>query len=393
MGRVEQVYNKTAMIRTHVIPCSLPKPTADALNRASGSIYTCTLVTHYRVYRKRGKKTRHWLSQFAAARLNDYLTRDDPPLLHAHSKDAAQQAFYKACKVAKANRHLGANYPHKRKYWRTTIWKSTAIRRMGDALVLARARGVSPITLRLPDHLRNVLRVLEVRLVYDRISDHYTWHLVVENGRQPKETPGTNVVSVDLGEIHPAVVGDEQEATIITCRERRHEQQGHAKRLASLSKALSRKKIGSRRYWRLKKARTRLRVKHKHIMRDLEHKISRAVVEVATQRRAGTIVIGDVRDIADGVEQGKVRNQQSSQWNHGQIRKNVTYKAEAEGISVVLIDEHYTSQTCPQCGKRHKPHGRTYSCGRCGFSAHRDVVGQINILSRYTTGQVSLFAL
>jgi hypothetical protein len=66
-------------------------------------------------YRKRGKKTRHWLSQFAAARLNDYLTRHHPPLLHAHSKDAAQQAFYKACKVAKANRHLGASYPHKRR--------------------------------------------------------------------------------------------------------------------------------------------------------------------------------------------------------------------------------------------------------------------------------------
>jgi len=70
---------------------------ADALNRASGSIYTCTLVTHYRIYRKRGNKTRHWLSQFAGMRLNDYLSRDEVPLLHAHSKDAAQEAFYRGC--------------------------------------------------------------------------------------------------------------------------------------------------------------------------------------------------------------------------------------------------------------------------------------------------------
>jgi len=130
-----------------------------------------------------------------------------------------------------------------------------------------------------------------------------------------------------------------------------------------------------------------MRAKHKQVMRDLEHKISRAVVEVARERQAATIVIGDVRDIADGVQQGKVRNQQSSQWNHGQIRKYVTYKAEAEGISVVLIDEHYTSQTCPQCGKRHKPRGRSYACGRCGFSTHRDVVGQINILSVFRHGE------
>lgn len=376
------------MIRTHIIECHLKRAEADALNQASGAIYTQTLITHYRIYRKRGRSKRHWMSQFAAMRLNDYLTRDKPPLLHAHSKDAAQEAFYKACKTAKTNRALGANYPHKRKMWRTTIWKQRGIRRQGERLLLSRARGLPPIIVELPEHLRDVLRVLEVRLVYDRRARRYTWHLVVENGKQPKDAPGANVVSVDLGEIHPAVVGDEQQATIITCRERRHQQQGHAKRLAKLSQALSRKIKGSRRYRRLTRARTRMRAKHKRVMRDMEHKISRAVVDVAVERRAGAIAIGDVRDIADGVNHGKQHNQQSSQWNHGRIRQYITYKAEAEGIAVELVDEHYTTQTCPNCSERHKPRGRTYVCGRCGFSAHRDVVGQINILSRYKTGQV-----
>src|SRR5262245_3560429 len=376
------------MIRTHIIECHLKRAEADALNQASGAIYTQTLITHYRVYRKRGHKKRHWLSQFAAMRLNDYLTRHEQPLLHAHSKDAAQEAFYKACKTAKANRHLGANYPHKRKHWRTTIWKQSAIRRQGDRLLLSRAKGLPPIAVELPEHLHDVLRVLEARLVYDRRAHRYTWHLVVENGKQPKAAPGTNVVAVDLGEIHPAVVGDEQQATIVTCRERRHEQQGHAKRLAKLSKALSRKTKRSRRYRRLQRARTRLRAKHKRVMRDMEHKISRAVVNVAVEWQAGTIAIGDVRDIADGVDHGKQHNQQSSQWNHGQVRQYITYKAEAEGITVELVDEHYTTQTCPNCSRRHKPRGRTYTCGRCGFSTHRDVVGQINILSRHKTGEV-----
>jgi len=376
------------MIRTAIIDCHLKRTEADALNRVSGAIYSQTLVTHYRVYRKRGQRKRHWLSQFAGMRLNDYLTRDEPPLLHAHSKDAAQEAFYKACKTAKANRALGANYPHKRKWWRTTIWKQSAIRRQEDRLLLSRAKGLPPIAVELPEQLRDVLRVLEVRLVYDRRAHRYTWHLVVENGKQPKAAPGMNVVAVDLGEIHPAVVGDGQQATIITCRERRHQQQGHAKRLAKLSKALSRKRKGSRRYRRLQRARTRMRAKHKRVMCDMEHKISRAVVDVAVERQSGTIAIGDVRDIADGVDHGKQHNQQSSQWSHGQVRQYITYKAEAEGIAVELVDEHYTTQTCPNCSQRHKPRGRRYSCGRCGFSAHRDVVGQINILSRYKTGQV-----
>jgi putative transposase len=377
-----------AMIRTHIIECHLNRAEADALNRASGTLYTRTLVTHYRAYRKRGTRTRHWLSMYAGKRLNDYLTRDEQPLLHAHSKDAAQEGFYKACKTAKTNRQNHAKYPHKRKRYRTTIWKQSGIRRQAQKLLLARAKGQQAIIIPLPIDLREVLRFLEVRLVYDKRARRYTWHLVVENGKQPKMAPGSNVVSVDLGEIHPAVVGDEQQATIVTCRERRHVQQGHTKRLAKLSKAISRKQKGSRRHKRLLRTRTRMRAKHKRVMRDMEHKISRAVVTVAAEQQAGTIALGDVRDVADGVDQGKQRNQQSSQWNHGQIRKYISYKAQAEGIVVELVDEHYTTQTCPNCSKRHKPRGRNYSCGQCGFSSHRDVVGQINILSRYSTGEV-----
>ena len=89
-------------------------------------------------------------------------------------------------------------------HWRTTIWKQSAIRRRGETILLARARNQPPISIALPIHLRELLRILEVRLVYDRRAQRYTWHLVVENGKQPNAPPGTNVVSVDLGEIHPA---------------------------------------------------------------------------------------------------------------------------------------------------------------------------------------------
>jgi hypothetical protein len=125
------------MIRTVVIPCSLSKAQADALNRQSTRIYSTVLTTNYRIYRR--SHQRRWLSRAGAERLNDYLSSDDPQLLHAHSKDAAQQAFYAACKTAKSNRQSGANYPHKRKYWRTTIWKQTGIRDRGDHLLLSRA--------------------------------------------------------------------------------------------------------------------------------------------------------------------------------------------------------------------------------------------------------------
>ena len=371
------------MIRTHTIPCRLPRAWADALNRASGTIYTGILVVHWRVLRKKHL----WLSQTAGTRWSDRRTRAP---LHAHSIDAAQHGFYQACATTRALRRAGwsrAKFPHHRKTFRTTVWKNTAIRHKADTLELSNGRGQPQIVIALPSSLHEVLRVLEVRLVYDKKACHYTWHIVVENGKQPRPAPGGNIVAVDLGEIHPATVGDEQEATIVTCRERRHQSQGHAKRLGQINRALARKRKGSRRHQRLVRAKARMKAKHQRVMRDLEHKISRAVVETAVDQKAGTLVLGDVRDVADGVDCGPVHNQRMSQWDHGKIRQYIEYKAEGEGIAVKLEDEAYTSQTCPHCGHRHKPKGRRYCCPACGFQAHRDVVGQVNILSRYRHGE------
>jgi putative transposase len=310
--------------------------------------------------------------------------------LHAHTIDAAQEGFYKACAVTRGLRKAGfseAKFPYHRKTYRTTVWKNTGIRREGDVLVLSNGRGAAKVTIAIPERLRDALRFLEVRLVDDKLARRYTWHIVVETGKAPKPAPGTNVVGVDLGEIHPAVVADEKSAVIITCRERRHESQGHNKRLAKINRAIARKKQGSRRRKRLNRAKARMKAKHKRVMRDMEHKISRAVVDAAVERKAEIIVLGDVRDVADKVDCGKVQNRKISEWNHGRIRQYVEYKAQAEGIKVELEDEAYTTQTCPNCPHRHKPRGRVYRCPACGTQAHRDVVGAVNILSKFKHGE------
>ncbi len=383
------LWYSAVMIRTHVISCKLPRARADALNLESGRVYTGVLVAHWRTVRKKNL----WLSEKSGTRWSDMRAT---PTMHAHTIDAAQQGFYKACDTTRGLRKAGfteARFPHWTKKFRTTIWKNTGIKRNGDVLELSgggrtkKEREERKISLPIPMALRDALRFLEVRLVYDKKARRYFWHIVVENGKQPKPSPGDNVVSVDLGEIHPAVVGDEAVATVITCRERRAESQGHAKRSAKIQKAASRKRKGSRSHRRLMKAKSRMKAKHNRVLQDMEHKISRAIVDTAAERKAGTIAIGDTRDIADGVDCGKVQNGRMSRWNHGKISDYVEYKAAAEGIVVELVDEHHTSQTCPNCEHRHKPRGRKYRCPACGFQAHRDVVGQVNILSVFRHGE------
>ena len=164
-----------------MLPCTLPPEVADALNRESGRIYSQVLVEHYRIYRKKGI----WLSAASAEKLNDCYNRQGTPLLHSHSIDAAQQGFYKACKTTHANRNDGAKYPRRRKYYRTTTWKHSGIRRDGDDLLLALARGRAGVRIRLPEALRTLpdTSFRTVDLVYNRARRGYAWHLAIEDGR------------------------------------------------------------------------------------------------------------------------------------------------------------------------------------------------------------------
>jgi IS605 OrfB family transposase len=79
----------------------------------------------------------------------------------------------------------------------------------------------------------------------------------------------------------------------------------------------------------------------------MEHNVSRAVVTWAKERAVGTLVIGDVRDVADGKRLRALSQQKIGVWSHGRQRAYITYKAAAAGIAVTLVEEAYTSQTCP----------------------------------------------
>lgn len=380
------------MIRTHIIPCTLPADQTRALNRESGRIYTATLVHHYRVYRQAGKV---WLSPLKHDRVLKAFCGET--FLHAHSYQAAQQDFYEACKTAKALKKSNplARYPHKRKFFHTTTWKNTGITVVDGRMRLALARGHTPVWMALPDHLATLppSAFRQVQLVYSHATKRSCWHITVEDGIIPHPTTDTAVMAVDLGEIHPAACTNGEKATIISCRALRANAQHRNKKTADLQEMIARCKPRSRRWKKLVASRKRLQAQTETKQRDMLHKVSRAVVAEAQAMHAGTIVIGDVRDIADNTKTEKrlsrENRQKISNWPHGQLRQYVIYKAAAVGIAVELINEAYTSKTCPRCGHLNKPKGRNYTCSLCGFAGHRDNVGSTNILSKRITGHLA----
>jgi putative transposase len=362
------------MIRTHAFPCKLNRTEADTLNRESGRLYTQTLVWHYRIYRRKGI----WLSPSASERLGDALSDTS---LHAHSRDAAQPSFYKACQTAKAHRGIGGKYPHQRKFYRTTVWKSTGLRLQDSQLRLARVRGLEPITVELPNPLKHLpaTAFLEMRLVYNQSSRHYEWHIVVEDGLLPKTPTGEKTLAIDLGEIHPMAVANEQgQVLIVTARQLRSLNRYRNKRLGAFSRQQATKVQRSRSWKRLQRRKNKFLAKNERQRRDIEHKITRTVVNHAVSEKARRVVMGDIRDIADGKRLNRKNQQKISDWSHGKQAQYLSYKLSAEGILLERQSEAYSSQTCPKCGALHKPQGRNYRCPQCGLVAPRDSVGACN---------------
>ena len=61
----------------------------------------------------------------------------------------------------------------------------------------------------------------------------------------------------------------------------------------------------------------------------------------------------------------------------------LAFKAECAGKQVIKVSPAYTSQTCSNCGSRHKLKlsDRIFHCPICSLSLNRDVNAALNILA------------
>jgi hypothetical protein len=169
------------MMRVQIFPYPRAKAAADALNRERGRHSTTVLGWHSRISRRSG----HWLSEYVARRLEDAL--GGHVIVHAHSRAAAHAGFYAVCTVAKSQQRRGLDLrdPHRRHVSRTTPReaprKPPGIRHPGlrvcaGVLVLARARGLEPIRVTLPERLRTAPASADKpgEWVWDQAGRRYT---------------------------------------------------------------------------------------------------------------------------------------------------------------------------------------------------------------------------
>lgn len=343
----------------------------DELARECGRLYSQTLVSFWRTVRKNGI----WLKPKHLMRWHNSTK------LHAHTADACVQAFFSALKSWRELRkvHPDAKPPRRRKRYFRIEYKQSAMKLKDGQLRLSNGKGNAPLILDWRWELPQTIVIRWTGTQYEALA---TYKVTESTIQQPI---GEKVCGIDMGEIHMAVAHDGEYTHILNGRLLRSKRQYQNKLKARLSPLIDRKKKGSRRRKKLVKSKKQQLRKIKHQIRDIEHKQTSKLINTLYQDGVQTLVIGDVRDIRQGLDVGSKTNQKLHQWSHGATRFNLTYKAERMGMRVVLQEESYTSKTCPSCGHRRKSsvQGRTFSCRKCGFPFHRDGVGAMNIRYKY----------
>jgi putative transposase len=113
------------------------------------------------------------------------------------------------------------------------------------------------------------------------------------------------------------------------------------------------------------------------IVKDLNHKISRKIVDIAIENNSG-IKLEDLTGIRENKKQRKSFRYALHSWSFYQLQMFLEYKAKLHGVKIVYIDPAHTSQSCSICGLIGNRNRKSFKCS-CGHVDHADVNAAFNI--------------
>ncbi len=120
-------------------------------------------------------------------------------------------------------------------------------------------------------------------------------------------------------------------------------------------------------------------------IRDIFHKTSRKILNHCINHNIGTIVIGYNEGWKQKINLGKKNNQNFVSVPFLNLIRQIEYKAEMVGITVIRTSEEYTSQMCSSCGivrKSNRKYRGLYVCNQCGTVLNADINASKNILHK-----------
>jgi putative transposase len=135
--------------------------------------------------------------------------------------------------------------------------------------------------------------------------------------------------------------------------------------------------------WRIQ----RLHRRRMNKLNDFFHQVSRRIIGYCLHSGIDTLVIGYNPQWKQQCNLGKRINQSFVQLPFLRFVRMLEYKAKLAGMTVVRVNEAYTSQQCSQCGfiaKCNRKSRGCFVCLECGVQLNADYNAARNILQRYT---------
>ena len=223
----------------------------------------------------------------------------------------------------------------------------------------------------------------------DLLCQDGVWFLsaTCEVPEQPLNTEPVGFVGVDLGIVEIATTSTGQ-------RHAGRQLNRYRKRQNRLRAKLQRKNTKS-----TKRVLKRLRRREARRAKDVNHTISKSIVERA-ERTGHGIALEDLKGIRGRVRQshpspattlnGRLRRSilhraALHSWGFAQLRDFLTYKARRAGVPVVVVDPAYSSQSCSECdhtSRRNRPSRAVFACTGCGVVLHADINASRNLARR-----------
>lgn len=111
-------------------------------------------------------------------------------------------------------------------------------------------------------------------------------------------------------------------------------------------------------------------------VRDLVHKVSRAIVDTF---RGYRIIMEDLKGIREHIKHGKKMNRRLYSWNFRLLQSFVDYKAKLNQSPIVYLNPRGSSKNCSRCGGIIAPKGKF--CSSCGIDRHINAC--INLLKMW----------
>jgi putative transposase len=231
---------------------------------------------------------------------------------------------------------------------------------------IASTKGRIKATFFVPSHYVDYLSwiIKSSTISYDRRNKTFYLHVSLEQS-DPVKVTTLNVLGIDLGIVNIAVCSDNR---FFNSKKIKN---GRA-RYAYLQKELQSKGTKS-----AKRKLKRMSGKERRFAADVNHCISKQIVT----SEYTVFALEDLSKIRVQKRRGKEFERKLNSWPFYQLEQFVSYKAEALGKHVLLVDARYTSQKCSNCGHTYKGNRErsAFRCRKCGFELHADLNASRNI--------------